>query len=49
MKFKKIKKAVKNYKSKRRVKKMLKSGNPKEKFNKKGEPIYKHGGIIQHD
>ena len=49
MKFKKIKKAVKNYKSKRRVKKLLKSGPQKEKFNEKGEPIYKHGGLIQHD
>ena len=44
-----IKKTVENVKSKRRVKKLLKSGNPKEKFNEKGEPIYKHGGIIQHD
>ena len=45
----KIKKAIDSYKSKRRVKKMLKSGKPKESNRPDGTPIYKHGGIIQHD
>ena len=44
-----IKKTIENVKSKRRVKKLLKSGNQKEKVDSSGQPVYKHGGIIQHD
>jgi len=39
-----IKKAIKNYKSKRRVKKLLKSGNPEEKYDAQGNIIFKNGG-----
>lgn len=39
-----IKKAIKNYKSKKRVKKLLKSGNPEEKYDTQGNIIFKNGG-----
>ena len=44
-----IKDAVTSRKSKRRVKKLLNSGKSSESNNADGTPIYKHGGIIQHD
>ena len=44
-----IGKKIRDYKSKRRVKKMLKSGKSPEVNRADGTPIYKHGGIIQHD
>lgn len=42
----KIKKAIDNYKSKRRVKKLLKSGPQKEVNRADGTPEYKKGGKL---
>tara|TARA_R110000823_G_scaffold64657_11_gene151705 strand:- start:641 stop:799 length:159 start_codon:yes stop_codon:yes gene_type:complete len=41
-----IKKAIDNYKSKRRVKKLIKSGNQPEKTRADGTPVYKKGGHL---
>ena len=43
----KIKKAISNYKSRRRVKKLLKAGTPPEKNRADGTPEYGYGGTMK--